>query len=152
MEDTVWIGASEFRGGRSILGRLPRDKDLLAGIEELCAYHAIQIAVFSIIGSVTSLTLGAYDQNQQVYVTFKREEPFEIVHCTGNVSRRDDELAVHAHGVFADMKGNTLGGHVFSKTMIYAGEIFVQELLGKPLDRGYDEDTGLYLWKSGPRG
>jgi len=94
-----------------------------------------------------SVTLGSYDQNQQVYVTFKKKEPLEIVHCTGNVSLKDGRVSVHAHAVLADMNGQTIGGHIFSGTVVYAGEIYIQELLGKPLEREYDDTTGLSLWK-----
>jgi predicted DNA-binding protein with PD1-like motif len=141
------ITYSTFERGRCILGRLPHGKDLLKTIEEFCAQNSIQTGVFSIIGSVMSATLGSYDQNQQVYVTFKKEEPLEIVHCTGNVSLKDGKIAVHAHAVLADMNGQTIGGHIFSETMVYAGEIYIQELLGKPLEREYDDTTGLPLWR-----
>jgi len=130
-----------------MLGRLPHGKDFVMAIEDFCAENAIPVGVFSAIGAVMSATLGSYDQNQQVYVTFKKEEPLEIVHCTGNVSLKDGKVAVHAHGVFADVKGQTTGGHIFSETVVYAGEIYIQELLGKPLEREYDERTGLLLWR-----
>lgn len=146
MEDTGRIVASEFKAGRCMLGRLPSRKDLVRAVEDFCADHSVQTAVFSIIGSVTSATLGSYDQKQQVYVTFKRDEALEIVDCTGNVSLKDGKPAVHAHGVFADMNGQTMGGHIFSETIIFAGEIYLQELLGSPLTRRHDEETGLYLW------
>ncbi|MDY6950952.1 MAG: PPC domain-containing DNA-binding protein, partial [Thermodesulfobacteriota bacterium] len=110
------ITAWEFEGGRCLLGRLPHGKDLIASVEGFCVGHAIRTGVFSIIGSVTAATLGSYDQNQQVYVTFRREEALEIIHCTGNISLKDGKAAVHAHGVFADMQGKTVGGHLFSDT------------------------------------
>ncbi len=147
MEDTDRITMSEFKAGRLLLGRLPYRNDLIAALEGFCADHSIQTAIFSIIGSVTSATLGSYDQNQQVYVTFNKVEPLEIVHCTGNVSLRNGKPAVHAHAIFADINGHTLGGHIFSETIVYAGEIYVQELLGQPLSREYDKDTGLFLWR-----
>ena len=146
MEDTQKIATSEFETGRCIMGRLPYDTDLVTAVEDFCADHCIQTAVFSIIGSVTSATLGSYDQKQQVYVTFKKEDALEIVHCTGNVSLKDGKPTVHAHCVFADLDGQTIGGHVFSETSIFAGEIYLQELLGRPLARVHDEQTGLYLW------
>jgi len=43
--------------------------------------------------------------------------------------------------------GTRVGGHIFSETVIYAGEIYIQELLGTPLEREYDDRTGLSLWK-----
>jgi len=141
------ITNSTFERGRCMLGRLPHGKDLLKTIEEFCAQNSIQTGVFSIIGSVMSATLGSYDQNQQVYVTFKKEEPLEIIHCAGNVSLKDGKVAVHAHAVLADIDGQTIGGHIFSETVVYAGEIYIQELLGKPLEREYDDTTGLPLWR-----
>jgi hypothetical protein len=54
---------------------------------------------------------------------------------------------VHAHAVLADIDGRTIGGHVFSETLVYAGEIYIRELLGKPLEREYDDITGLSLWR-----
>jgi predicted DNA-binding protein with PD1-like motif len=136
-----------FEAGRCILGRLPNGKDLTKAIEELCIQNSIQAGVFFVIGSVTSLTLGSYDQKQQVYVTCKKEEPLEIVHCPGNVSLKDGKVFVHAHAVLADMNGQTIGGHIFSETIVYAGEIYIRELLGEPLEREYDKVTGLSLWK-----
>lgn len=141
------ISCSTFETGRRMLGRLPYGKDFVKIIEDFCVQNSIQTGVFSVIGSVMSVTLGFYDQNQQVYVTFKKEESLEILHCTGNVSLKDGKVAVHAHGVFADMNGQTTGGHIFSETVVYAGEIYIQELLGTPLEREYDDRTGLSLWK-----
>lgn len=126
---------------------LPKDQDLTTVIETLCTEHEIQTAVFSLIGSVTQATLGAYDQTQQVYVTFKKETPLEVISCSGNVSLRDGKPFVHAHAVLSDMNGDTVGGHIFPETTIYAGEIYVRELLGTPLERRHDAGTGLYLWQ-----
>jgi predicted DNA-binding protein with PD1-like motif len=141
------ISHSSFETGRCILGRLTYGRDFLKTIEGFCVQESIQTGVFSVIGAVMSVTLGSYDQSQQVYVTFKKEEPLEIVHCTGNVSLKDGKVAVHAHAVLADINGQTIGGHVFTGTVVYAGEIYIHELLGEPLEREYDDTTGLLLWK-----
>ena len=141
------IACSMFEAGRCILSKLPHGKDLIRTLEDFCVQNSIQTAVFSVIGAVTSATLGSYDQNQQVYVTYKKEEPLEIVNCTGNVSLKDGQVAVHAHAVLADKDGQTIGGHVFSDTVIYAGEMYIRELLGTPPEREYDDTTGLPLWQ-----
>lgn len=147
MTKTEGMMAREFQSGRKLLGRLPLGADLVTAVESFCTEGHITLAVFTIIGAVSSVTLGAYDQNQQVYVTFKKQGHFEIVHCTGNISIKDEKPFMHGHGVFADMDGKTFGGHVFSKTEVYAAEIFLRELQGTPLVREYDEQTGLYLWQ-----
>jgi hypothetical protein len=141
------LTCSEFTPGRRFLGRLPHGEDLITSIEDFCKASSIQTATFSVIGAVSSATLGAYDQKQQVYATFTEEGPLEIVACTGNVSLVDEDPVVHAHIVLANLKGNTIGGHLFSETIIYAGEINLQELTGNSLRRSHDHTTGLMLWK-----
>jgi len=140
------LTGSEFTLGRRFVGRLPHGKDLITSIEDFCKASSIQMATFSVIGAVSFATLGAYDQKQQVYATFTQEEPLEIVSCTGNVSLLDQDSIVHAHIILGNLEGKTIGGHVFSETKIYAAEIDLQELTGKPLKRAHDHTTGLMLW------
>jgi hypothetical protein len=59
----------------------------------------------------------------------------------------DENPVVHAHIVLGDLEGKTIGGHLFSETILYAGEIDLQELTGNPLKRAHDHTTGLMLWK-----
>lgn len=141
------LSCFEFQQGRLFVGRLPHGRDLILSVEEFCEDVSIQMATFSVIGAVSSATIGAYDQKQQVYVTVKEEAPLEIVSCTGNVSLKNGKPFIHAHILLADEHGKTTGGHLFSETIIYAGEINLQELTGKPMERTYDNDTGLMLWK-----
>ena len=141
------LTCSEFTLGRRFVGRLPHGKDLITSIEDFCKASSIQMATFSVIGAVSFATLGAYDQKQQVYATFTQEEPLEIVACTGNVSLLDQNPVIHAHIVLGNVEGKTVGGHLFSETIIYAGEIDLQELTAPPLERAYDDTTGLMLWK-----
>ena len=137
---------SEFKPGRRFIGRVPYGKDLITSITDFCIELSVRMATFSVIGAVSSVTMGAYDQKQQVYVTFTQEAPLEIVTCTGNVSLMDGEPVVHAHIVLGDLQGKTIGGHLFSETILYAGEIDLQELTGKPMERAHDDTTGLMLW------
>ena len=141
------LAYTEFKAGRLFVGRLPHGQDLIASIEGFCQEASIQTATFSLIGAVSSFTIGAYDQKQQVYITATEKGPFEIITCTGNVSLMDGKPFVHAHIALGDQEGVLAGGHLFSETIIYAGEICLQELAGKPLERTYDETTGLSLWK-----
>ncbi|MFC1515839.1 PPC domain-containing DNA-binding protein [Thermodesulfobacteriota bacterium] len=141
------LTCTEFKPGRRFVGRLPYDKDLIKSIEDFCKSSSIQMATFSLIGAVSSYTIGAYDQKQQVYVTETEKANLEIVNCIGNISLMDGKPFVHAHIVLGDEKGNTMGGHLFSETILFAGEISLQELVGKPLERAYDERTGLNLWQ-----
>ncbi|CAN2041377.1 DNA-binding protein [Candidatus Magnetomoraceae bacterium gMMP-15] len=140
------LKCSEFSLGRHFLGRMPKGKDLITTIEEFCNENSIEMGIFSLIGAVSSITIGYYDHKQQVYVTFKDKVKLEIVNCSGNISLKDGKPFVHAHAVFADEQGQTMGGHVFSDTIIFAGEIYLKELKGNLLKRDYDITTGLMLW------
>jgi uncharacterized protein len=137
---------SEFKPGRCLVGRLPHGQDLIHSIEAMCREASMCMAAFSLIGAVSSVTFGAYDQKQQVYVTMKEDAALEIISCTGNVSLKEGHPFVHAHILLADEQGKSLGGHLFSETIVYAGEICLQELVGPPLERVYDQTTGLMLW------
>jgi predicted DNA-binding protein with PD1-like motif len=136
----------EFKTGRRLLGSLPHRQDLIKSIEAFCKAASVQMAVFAISGAVSSVTLGTYDQKQQVYVTCKKEEPFEIVNCTGNLSLKGGDPFILASGVFANEQGAVIGGRIFSETILFAAEIDLTELRGKPLDRKYEHRTGLLLW------
>jgi predicted DNA-binding protein with PD1-like motif len=146
MEKEGAISAMGFDIGRCFLGRLAHGSDLLTAVENFCTDKNIKTAVFTMIGALKHVTLGAYDQKQQVYVTFKKQGPLEIVHCQGNVSFKEGERLVHAHATLANINGLVVGGHLFSESIIFAGEIFVQELTGPDLHRKYDKQTGLWLW------
>ncbi len=141
------LTCSEFKPERLYMGRLPYGQDLITSIEDFCQKSSIQMATFSAIGAVSSFTIGAYDQEQQVYVTATETASLEIVTCVGNVSLMDGNPVVHAHIVIGDKQGKLIGGHLFSETIVFAGEISLQALTGKPLERTYDEITGLSLWK-----
>lgn len=143
---TAMTVLNEFKPGRCFVGRLPHGRDLIQGIEAVCRDASIQMAAFSLIGAVSSVTFGAYDQKQQVYVTVKENAALEIVSCMGNVSLKEGHPFIHAHVLLADEQGKTLGGHLFSETIVYAAEIYLQELAGPPLERVYDQTTGLMLW------
>ena len=66
----------------------------------------------------------------------------------GNVSRRDGATAVHLHATLADHDVACYGGHVAAGCVVFACELFIQELVGEPLERSFDEVTGLPLWKN----
>jgi predicted DNA-binding protein with PD1-like motif len=137
---------SEFKLGRRLLGRLPHGKDLITSIEDFCIASDIQTATFSVIGAVSSATVGVYDQKQHVYITFTENAAMEIVNCIGNVSLKDKTPAIKSHIVLADENGKIMGGRLFSDTILFAGEIDLQEMTGEPLERVYDGKTGLRLW------
>lgn len=133
--------------GRTFIGRLQFNDDLLETLTDFCKAHRIKAGSFQLIGAVRNLNLGYYDQNKKRYtgcVSFKQK--LEVVSCSGNVSLKDGEIFVHAHIACADHKGKAFGGHLMPGTKVFAAEFFIQELKGIELKRTKDAATGLPLW------
>lgn len=138
----------EYNTGRQFTGRFDHGKDLVASLEDFAVRNKIEMAVFSIIGAVSSVTLGYYDQKKKEYVSFQKNAPLEIASCTGNISLKDGKPFVHAHAVLSDYEGKTIGGHLFPESPVFAGEFYIQEVTGMPFSRKHDPETGLMLWSN----
>lgn len=133
--------------GRSFLVRLPHDEDLLPTLKRFCDENNIAQGTVTVIGAVRRATIGYYDQEAREYKHIPFDQPMEIVSCSGNISLLEGEPFVHAHIVLADSEGKpAAAGHLMEDTIIFAGEAFVQELIGEPLVRKFDEQTSLSLW------
>ena len=141
------MGSREFARGRSVVARLPHGGDLLAEIAAVAAEHGMATAELRAIGALSQARLAFYDQQSKTYGEFDVQGTVELLGLLGNVSRRDGAMAVHAHATLADHEGACIGGHVVPGCRIFACELILQELIGEPLERGYDEVTGLPLWR-----
>jgi len=127
--------------------RLPHGADLLEALTEQCRQRGITMGFVSVIGAVEGATIGYYDQKERVYRSSQIAGGLEITSCNGNISLKDGAVMVHAHILLSDDEGKTYGGHLMSPTTLFAGEALIQELEGEPLEREYDEVTGLFLWQ-----
>jgi predicted DNA-binding protein with PD1-like motif len=145
------VGSERYARGASIVARLAFGDDLLAAVGRLAEEHGVTVGEFRAIGALQRGALSFYDQappdpRQRTYVSLPLNEPLEIVSLLGTVSRRDGATAVHAHACLADQRGRCYGGHVAEGCVAFACEVVLDELAGAPLERVYDETTGLALW------
>jgi uncharacterized protein len=129
-----------------VLRRLVHGGDLLDEVTALARREGITLGTVSAIGAVRRARIGYYDQKGRSYRERDLAEPMEICSCLGNISLKEGEVFVHAHVVLADGEGKTVGGHLCPGTIIFAAECRIEELRGSPLERGYDDETGLALW------
>ena len=141
------MGSREFARGRRVVARLPHGGDLLAEITAIADEHGMATAELRAIGALSEARLAFYDQATKTYGEFDVPGTVELLSLLGNVSRRDGGTAVHAHATLAGHDGACVGGHVVPGCRIFACELILQELVGEPLERGYDEVTGLPLWR-----
>ncbi len=138
----------QFEQGRTFMAKLNQNSDLLEELNKICIDENITAGTINLIGAISSLKLGFYDQvtKQYIYTTYAYDEPMEIVSCTGNISLKDGKPFCHIHLIAADKKGKCIGGHLVQGTSVFAGEVCIQELLGEDLNRQPDKETGLTLW------
>ncbi len=138
----------QYERGRTFAIRLDYGTDLLEELNKVCNQENIKAGYIQVIGAVSSLKYGFYDQyaKEYIYTTYAYDESMEIVSCSGNVSIKDGKPFCHIHIVAADKKGKCVGGHLVQGTSVFAAEVIIQEILGEDLIRDLDETTKLSLW------
>jgi predicted DNA-binding protein with PD1-like motif len=141
------MGSREFARGRRVVARLLHGGDLLAEIAAVADEHRMPMAEVRAIGALSEARVAFYDQDAKTYGEFAVPGPVELLCLLGNVSRRDGGTAVHAHVTLAGHDGACVGGHLVPGCRVFACELILQELVGEPLERAFDEVTGLPLWR-----
>ncbi|HUS25808.1 MAG TPA: PPC domain-containing DNA-binding protein [Nevskiaceae bacterium] len=123
--------------------RLDKGERLATALEQFFAAAKPEGAWVSGVGGVLEVILGFYDLDKKEYhwQTFKGLR--EIASLQGNIALDEQgKLMFHLHGVFANEKYQTVGGHV--KDLVAGGtvELFVHRTY-QPLHRKMDDGVGL---------
>lgn len=137
----------EVKAVKMFMGKLAHGADLLEEITKICVDQDICIGRVEALGAVKKARLGYYNQKNQEYHFFDLDQTLEITNLTGNISIKDGAPVVHAHVTLSDKDGHAYGGHLAPGTIVFAGEVAIQVLEGKKFERGFDQETGLPLWK-----
>jgi uncharacterized protein len=138
---------NEYKQGRMFMGCFDHDSDLLLSIEKFAAEKAVSTGQVRVIGAVKKAVVSFYDQQKKEYFDEIFDQNLEVLACIGNISLKDGKPIAHMHALFGDEHGHTMGGHLRPGTIVFFAEIFIQELEGPELHRGYDEITGLPAWQ-----
>ncbi|MEF8819145.1 MAG: PPC domain-containing DNA-binding protein [Haloferacaceae archaeon] len=126
------------------LGRLEHGADWRAEIEAFADEHGVDAGWFWAMGAVQDAEVWYYDQTDRDYRSVTFDEPLEVASCVGNLARLDGERFAHTHVVLSRQSGQSLAGHLDAAT-VFAGECYLRAF-AEPLEREYDEATGLDLW------
>jgi predicted DNA-binding protein with PD1-like motif len=133
--------------GKKIMGRLAKGSDLLEDLGGICQEAGIKLGAVRAIGAVTRARIGYYDQAARVYNFLELKQDLEILALMGNISLKDGKPFVHAHVTLGDDQGRAFGGHLAEGCEVFACEFEIEEYQAdKPLERGWDQETGLMLW------
>ena len=129
------------------MGKFNKGDDIIGALEEFCRQKKIRKGFVQIIGAVENTTLGYYNLNDKKYSNRTFDEHAEILSMSGNISIMDGDVSIHLHGAFGKDDFQSIGGHLGSPCIIFAGEYVILELKGRDLVRQFDEPTGLHLWQ-----
>jgi len=127
--------------------RILEGEDLAGAVRKRVEESGIRAGVFILIGSLKSAMLGYYREGE--YKSIQLDGPLEIASCMGNIAVDEKgEIAVHAHLVVSNDKGEAFGGHLMKGCYVGAtAELVIIEGVNVNLQRAFDEKTKLNLWK-----
>ena len=133
--------------GKIYFFRILEGEDLAEAIKKRVEESGARAGIFILIGSLKSAVLGYYREGE--YNSIKLDGPLEIASCMGNIAVDEkDEIAVHAHLVVSNDKGEAFGGHLMNGCYVGAtAELAIVEVVDVNLQRAFDEKTKLKLWK-----
>src|SRR5262245_57100178 len=134
---------------RTWQGQLPYGSDLYDSLTAIVQREGITLGRITGIGATMHAVVAYYDQNTKKYNPLQFSDGMEILCLNGNVSLRDGKPFVHVHLILGDKQGRVFGGHLLPGTKLFACEISIDQLHGEDLVREQDEQTGLFLWKTG---
>ncbi|HDZ35533.1 MAG TPA: DUF296 domain-containing protein [Thermococcus sp.] len=134
----------KFSRGRNFLFRVPEGEELLKFINEFAKKNNILIGTVSAIGSVRNPKVGYFDEDAGEYKVIELTGTYELVSLAGNISLKDGEPFAHIHVALGDADGMLYGGHLVEGE-VFVAEVYIQELLGEPLERK-PQESGLALW------
>lgn len=129
--------------GYNYVIKLTRGERLSEVLEQFIQETKIEGGWVEGLGGVLEVTLGFYDLDKKEYQWQTFEGLRELAAMTGNLAFDEQgKIMLHAHGVVADEKYQTLGGHIKDLVAAATVEIFVHRSY-QPWRRKTDPEVGL---------
>ena len=126
--------------------RIDKGEEILASLKEFAVKENIAFARVSAIGAVGSFTAGVFDTKTKQYRANEFKGNFEIVSLSGTVDRMNGAFYAHLHMSAGNEKGEVFGGHL-NRAVVSATCEMTVALTDGEIDRRFDEEVGLNLWK-----
>lgn len=132
--------------GNKIVVRIDRGEEILEKIKELALKENIKLASISAIGAIDELVVGVYDVAKKEYYSNEFKGDLEIVSLLGTINTMNGNFYTHIHLSAGNEKGEVFGGHL-NKAVISGTCEMVVSLIDGTVDRFYDDETGLNIFK-----
>lgn len=130
----------------ALMGKLSYGCDLLEELTDIARKSGITLARVEAIGAVQKARIAFYNQKTQTYQFLSFDYPLEITKLSGNISLKGGNPFMHAHITLSDESGKSYGGHLASGTIVFSCEFLMDAFDSPDFHRGFDKQTGLYLW------
>ena len=134
------------RFGNKIIARIDRGEEILEKVKEIALKENIKLAGISALGATNDFTVGVYNVDEKKYYANEFKGSYEIVSLTGTINTMNGEFYTHIHMSAGNDKGEVFGGHL-NKAVISATCEMVIDIIDGSVDRIYDEETGLNIFK-----
>lgn len=134
------------RFGNKIIARIDRGEEILEKVKEIALKENIKLASINALGAINSFTAGVYNVDEKKYYSNEFKGSFEIVSLTGTINTMNGDFYTHMHMSAGNDKGEVFGGHL-NRAIVSATCEMVIDIIDGSVDRVYDEETGLNIFK-----
>ncbi|MBQ8200524.1 MAG: DNA-binding protein [Clostridia bacterium] len=134
------------RFGNTVLMRVDRGEEVLAQLKAMAIQENVRLASVRALGAVNDFTVGVFKTREKKYYANRFTGDHEIVSLTGTISTMSGEYYAHLHMSAGDEQGRVFGGHLNEAVVSATCEMVVQIIDGE-VDRAFDEDVGLNLFR-----
>ena len=83
------LGLQQAQLGRTFIGRIPTDSDLVEEIERFCDENGVQAASVSVVGAMQRAAYAYYNQTTLQYKEMASPRHHELSGFVGNISMRE---------------------------------------------------------------
>ena len=130
----------------TLLVRLDQGEEILTQLEAISRAEHILLAEVSGLCAINEFTAGVYNTAEKRFSPNTFRGAYEIVSLTGTISTMNGKHYSHIHMSAGDAMGRVFGGHLSRAVISATGELVIRILNGQ-VDRAFDAQTGLNLFR-----
>ena len=134
------------RFDNTIVARIDKGEEILEKIKEISLKENVKLASVRALGATNDFTVGVFKVDEKKYYSNEFKGNFEIVSLTGTINTMNNEFYTHIHMSAGNDKGEVFGGHL-NRAMVSATCEMIINIIDGRVDRYFDEDVGLNLFK-----
>ena len=134
------------RFNNKIVARIDKGEEILDRLKKIALLENIKLAKVTAIGATNEFTVGVFKTAEKKYYSRDFKGDFEIVSLSGTINTMNGEYYSHIHFSAGNENGEVFGGHL-NKAIVSATCEMVIHIIDGKVDRYYDEEIGLNLFK-----